>query len=93
MAYAVDMVYTDSMVSHCWHVGMGAEGAERAEGAEGAGGAEDEEGEEGAGESEGGEVVEEADGTDVDLHIYCRMVRTPWEKAIWRYGASEQKIE
>ena len=24
MAYTVDMVYTDSMVSHCWHVGMGA---------------------------------------------------------------------
>ena len=24
--------------------------------------------------------------------IYCHMVETPWEKAIWLYGASEQKV-
>ena len=55
---------------------MGAEGAERAKEA---GGVEEDEGEEGAGEGEGGEVVEEVDRTNVDLHIYCHMVRTPWE--------------
>ena len=26
------------------------------------------------------------------LYIYCEMVRTPWEYAIWLYEASEQNV-
>ena len=26
------------------------------------------------------------------LYLYCWMVMTPWEQAIWLYGASEQKV-
>ena len=39
------------------------------------------------------EGAEGADVTDVAaIYMYCYVVRTPWEQALWLYGASEQKV-
>ena len=35
----------------------------------------------------GFDLAEGVEGTAI--YIYCKMVRTPWEYAIWLYGVSE----
>ena len=61
---------------------MGSEGAEGVEGFEGF---------EGSIGSEGVEGAEEGEGL-LYIYIYCLMVRTPWEQAIWLNGASKQTV-